>query len=232
MPYNFSFYYEAYGTPAGPISDRQERNLMNTLVTNKIVRKLLPNWKQVRLTTENRQKAEAFIKLKAKAKLQERQGWDSEQVEKRERTGTYIELSVFQQYGVADKFDFSVVENSGAKGHPDFSPLGAMVDVKGSAFGKVPMVFKENRGYPDKNGKRFKCPVIVCMYDEDNSDTVYLCGIATPRVLETDVDDNLIVIGSSAVDRKTGFFGYTNLLPMPTTLDELKTFCNQRITYI
>lgn len=86
---------------------------------------------------------------------------------------------------------------------------GYNVGIKTVERNKFPIIFKKNL-YPQ----------IICVKSNKCNNVVYVCGLATPDVLNTYQDDNLI-IDKNLRDRgtKTGFYGFEHLKPITSLLD-------------
>jgi hypothetical protein len=168
-----------------------------------------------------------FADKKAEAKTKEWRGFDDKNRSKRELTGACIEYGVLKLFGKENQFDNSIVDQSSKRNHPDLLPLGILCDVKGSSMNNVPLVFKQSRtyvcGYEKYKGKRYRCSNIIGITDQKS---VWLLGIASPRVLQDYVDDNLIMIAENTT--KTGFYGVNQLEDIPLEWDSFKTFCSQK----
>jgi hypothetical protein len=166
-----------------------------------------------------------FAERKVKAKTKEWRGFDDKNRSKREMTGACIEYGVLKLFGKEKEFDDSIVDASYKRNHPDLLPLGIVCDVKGSSVNNVPLVFKQCRTYIcnfDKyKGKRYRCSNIIGITDQKS---VWLLGIASPRVLEEYVDDNLIMMAENTT--KTGFYGVDQLEDIPLNWDEFKKVCS------
>lgn len=81
---------------------------------------------------------------------------------------------------------------------------GYKVGIKTVEYGKFPIIFKQN--YYSQ---------IICVVDTLNIGTVYVCGIATPEVLNKYQDDELILDTKlRARGTKTAFYGFNYLKPI------------------
>lgn len=86
---------------------------------------------------------------------------------------------------------------------------GYKVGIKTVEYGKFPIVFKKNY-YPQ----------IICIVDTNKFGTVYVCGIASPDVLNKYQDDDLILDSKlKARGTKTGFYGFDYLEPVHSIVD-------------
>jgi hypothetical protein len=184
------------------------------------------NGKKLKLTKRDKELIENFSLAKAKAKEKEWKGFDNKHRAKREMTGASIEYGLLKFYGKEKFFDDSIVEKSARKNHPDLLPLGVICDIKGSSINNVPLVFKTTRSYVCEvgkhAGKRYRCANVIGITDNDH---VWLMGIASPKILETCVDDNLIMIAENTT--KTGFYGAAELVDLPKTWKEFTGLCSE-----
>ncbi len=168
-----------------------------------------------------------FAERKVKAKNKEWKGVDNKNREKREMTGACIEYGLLKLFGKESSFDDSIVLESYKRNHPDLLPLGVLCDVKGSFYYNVPLVFKTSRTYvcnfEKYKGRKYRCSNVIGITDNLS---VWLLGIASPRVLENYVDDNLIIIADNAT--KTGFYGVNQLEDIPLDWDTFKEVCSAK----
>lgn len=169
---------------------------------------------------------EDFVNRKIKAKNKEWNGFDNKNRSKREMTGACIEYGLLKLFGKENSFDDSIVDASYKRNHPDLLPLGIMCDVKGSSVGNVPLVFKNTRTYTcnfeNYKGRKYRCSNIIGITDKK---TVWLLGIASPKILEEYVDDNLIMFSENT--SKTGFYGSDKLVDIPLDWSEFKNLCSK-----
>lgn len=167
-----------------------------------------------------------FSERKVKEKTKEWCGVDDKNRIKREMTGACIEYAVLKLFGRESDFDDSVVDQSYKRNHPDLLPLGILCDVKGSSINNVPLVFKQSRTYvcnfEKYRGRRYRCSNIIGITDQKS---IWLLGIASPRVLEEYVDDNLIMIAENTT--KTGFYGVNYLEDVPLNWKDFKKLCSK-----
>lgn len=181
----------------------------------------------IQLSPKDLKYLEKFAENKVKAKTKEWGGRDDKNRSKREMTGACIEYGVLKLFGREKDFDDSIVDQSYKRNHPDLLPLGIVCDVKGSSYNNVPLVFKTSRTYTCNfekyKGKRYRCSNIIGITDHLK---VWLLGIASPRVLEEYVDDNLIMIADNTT--KTGFYGVDQLEDIPLDWDTFKEVCSKK----
>ena len=87
--------------------------------------------------------------------------------------------------------------------------IGYNVGIKTVEKGKFPIIYKKN-DYPQ----------IMCILSDENPNLVYVCGLATPKVLNEYQDDSLI-LNSDIREKgyKTGFYGYEHLIPVKSLED-------------
>lgn len=91
------------------------------------------------------------------------------------------------------------IGNSKNYNHPDIKKLG--IGIKTSERNKFPIIFKKNT-YPQ----------IICILSDKRPDIVFVCGLATPEVLNRYQSDTL-VLSQNLLNRgtKTGFYGFHKL---------------------
>lgn len=86
---------------------------------------------------------------------------------------------------------------------------GYNVGIKTVEYDKFPVIFKNNNYYQ-----------IICIVDPTEIGTVYVCGIASPEVLNKYQDDDLILDPNlRARGTKTGFYGFDYLEPVHALAD-------------
>ena len=136
---------------------------------------------------------------------------DSRQEEKRFTTGFLGEAALEKLLGIPI-IDWSI-GNSDFYHIPDIP--GYKVGIKTVERNKFPIIFKNN-WYPQ----------IICIKSTQRDDLVFVCGLATKEVLNKYQDDNLI-LDSNLRQRgtKTGFYGFSHLLPV-RSLDDLSKYKN------
>jgi hypothetical protein len=96
--------------------------------------------------------------------------------------------------------DWSIGPNSAEYHNPDLAGIGSNIGVKTVEHGKFPLIFKVNY-YPQ---------IINIFRYKDK--TCFVCGLATPEVLDEYQSDDLIL--SPALKRrgtKSGFYGFEHL---------------------
>lgn len=155
-------------------------------------------------------------------------GFDNDNREKREMTGSCCEYGILKYFNKEHLFDNSIVENPKERNYPDLFPLRIYCDVKGCSFDSVPLVFRESRSYicpsGKHKGKKYKCSNVICVTDNKK---VWLLGIASCDILKQYSDNNLI----KNVDNitKTGFYGVDKLDMLPDTWEEFGMVCEKYI---
>ena len=225
-----STFYKSLGVEDGSPLTKHFRVKFNHFVFDNI---FLPRMKvcednnhKLTLTKKDKDLIEAFAVAKSIAKEKEWKGFDNQSRSKREMTGAAIEYGLLKFYGKQSQFDDSIVEKSYKKNYPDLLPLGVICDIKGSSINNVPLVFKTTRSYiceiGKHKGKRYRCANVIGITDND---VVWLLGIASPKVLETCVDGNLMMIAENTT--KTGFFGANELVSLPKTWKEFTKVCSE-----
>lgn len=218
-------FYEYIGKPIDSPLGSTNRNNYNAFVSEELIEPHLKLCKQLELSPKELEQIKTFALLKSKAKGEEWAGLDDYARIKRELTGATIEFALLKKYGRELYFDNSIVARSSTKNYPDLLPLGVYCDVKGASFRNVPMVFIEDRTYTDKDGTKYKCPNVIGI---TNNTEIWLLGIASPEILRTYVDRNLIKDDSafSEAVKKTGFYGFDKLIKMPDNWDAFVKICN------
>ena len=134
---------------------------------------------------------------------------DNQKEQKRFMTGFKGEAALEELLGISiidwsagDSKDYHI---------PDIP--GYNVGIKAVEYGKFPVIFKKNY-----------CPQIICVIDADNPKMVYICGLATPQVLNTYQDDSLIIDPRlRARGTKTGFYGFDHLVHL-SDLEQIKKY--------
>ena len=220
-------FYKSIGIAPGQPLERNDRIKFNRFVFQNYFLPRMNNCLKLRLSIEDLKYLEDFSERKVKAKNKEWKGFDDKNRAKREMTGACIEYGVLKFFGKEKQFDDSIVSDSYKRNHPDLLPLGIICDVKGSSVHNVPLVFKDTRTYTcnlgSYKGRRYRCANIIGITDQK---TVWLLGVASPRVLEQYVDDNLIMVAMNT--SKTGFYGVDQLEDLPTDWDDFKSMCSEK----
>ena len=126
---------------------------------------------------------------------------------KRFVTGLMGESAVESLLGV-DIIEWSVGDSK-EYNHPDINSLG--VGIKTAERNKFPIIPKFN-DYPQ----------IICVRSDKREDLVFVCGLATPEVLNRFQSDSLVLSqGLRSRGVKTGFYGFGKLKKI-TRLEDLK----------
>lgn len=126
---------------------------------------------------------------------------------KRFMTGFMGEAALEQLLGISI-IDWTVGDSSHYH-KPDIP--GYRIGIKTVERGKYPIIFKHNT-YPQ----------IICVKNLDVPHLVYVCGIASPEVLNRYQDDSLILSPYlRARGTKTGFYGFNQLIPLRSLADLL-----------
>lgn len=132
---------------------------------------------------------------------------DNGQEHKRFYTGMMGECALEQLFGI-QFIDWTIGESS-YYNVADLRAIGFNVGIKTVEMHKFPIIHK--------NSKR---PEIICIKRTD--DTVIVCGLAMPEVLNKYQNDELIMSPKlRARGTKTGFYGFAELIPIHS-LDDLK----------
>jgi len=144
--------------------------------------------------------------IEAKA-IEEHHQRDNRSEVKRFTTGFVGEAAIEKLLGI-DVIDWTI-GYSGLFHHPDIP--GYKIGVKTVEYGKFPVIFKEN-----------PYPQIICIKSTQYNNLIFVCGIATPEILNTYQDIDLIVDPKlRARGTKTGFYGFEHLLPLSSINDLL-----------
>lgn len=124
---------------------------------------------------------------------------------KRFTTGFLGEAALEKLFGI-EIIDWSI-GYSGLYHNPDIP--GYSVGIKTVEKGKFPIIFKENH-YPQ----------IICIKSDRKENLVFVCGLATPDILN-DYQDNSLVLSPSLSARgtKTGFYGFQHLIQVASLND-------------
>lgn len=134
---------------------------------------------------------------------------DGNSEEKRFTTGLMGEAAVESLLGIkiiewsaGDSRDFD---------HPDISGLN--IGIKTAERGKFPIIFKKN--YYGQ---------IICVRSDKRDDVVFVCGLATPDILNRYQSDSLVLSqGLRSRGVKTGFYGFGKLKKI-RSLEDLNNF--------
>jgi len=204
-------FYESIDIAPQPLEDMKRRFQFNQWVYINLIKPRMSVCPVVPLTGEDFKVICPFYKAKEQAKHDEWAGVDDHNRLKRELTGACGEYGSLKFWGWEDRFDAEIVGDSRKKSFPDFRPFGIQCEIKGSALGNVPIVFREN-----------KCSNLIYTTDHKK---VWLLGIATPEVLKTYVDDNLRL--TFARPDKIGFYGFAHLVDAPSSREDLKSLCEK-----
>lgn len=99
------------------------------------------------------------------------------------------------------------IGDSASYHYPDIP--GYNVGIKTVEKGKFPIIFKDNR-YPQ----------IICIRSDNIDNLVFVCGLATPKVLNECQSDELILDPNLRLrGTKTGFWGFSLLTPVNSLAD-------------
>ena len=128
---------------------------------------------------------------------------------KRFTTGLMGEAALEKLFGI--KIIDWTTGNSVEYHHPDIP--GYNVGIKTVERNKCPIIFKKNR-YPQ----------IICIRSDKREDLVFVCGLATPDVLnECQSDDLIIDPNLRKRGTKTGFWGFNRLIRI-NGMEDLKAY--------
>lgn len=177
--------------------------------------KYIDTWIKIEMSDEDINASYDFARKKAAAKLGEAiYKMDGCQLVDRSVTGIMAEYAV-QTYlkkmiGIEDFVD-TRIGVSKSFDVPDIPQLN--MGIKAVERGKIPVV-------PIKNHNAY--PQIICIVDKKTEirPIVYICGIASPDVMDTYQSDELILdpnLRARAV--KSGFYGFKYLNSIETLID-------------
>ena len=172
------------------------------------VSKIMDTAIKVEIDANYQKKIQDFVDELIEVKKEEHKN-DNKQEAKRFFTGFIGEASLEKLFNIPI-IDWSIGESL-AYQVPDIP--GYNVGIKTVEYGKFPIIYKKN-DYPQ----------IICVADTENRGTVYICGLATPEVLNTYQDVDLILSPYlRAKGIKTGFYGFEYLTPVKT-LEDIKAY--------
>ena len=159
----------------------------------------------IKLSSGDRNRIENWVNKIIQEKMKEKvHQYDGSKESKRWKTGRMGEVALEILFN--KKFADWTIGKSENYAYADLKDLGVDVGVKTVDYGSFPLVHKHSRR-----------PEIICV---TYGDKVYILGLATPDVLNT-YSDHKYVKTASALDRKTGFYGFDKLIPI-RSLAELK----------
>jgi len=224
-------FYKSIGLSRPQPLDKSDRIKFNRFVFQNYFLPKMEKCKEmghyIQLSESDLKFLKSFCDKKVKAKNQEWKSFDNKNRAKREMTGAGIEYAVLKYFNKENEFDDSIVSDSNKRNHPDLLPVGILCDVKGSSMNNVPLVFKRRRTYTcnigNYMGHRYRCANVIGVF---NQDFVWLLGIASPRILEECVDDNLIMMTNNT--SKTGFYGIDQLEEIPSNWNDFKIKCSEK----
>ena len=165
-------------------------------------------YQKVYITNEMKEIADNFASKIIDAKMKETEyRFDGDKLKKRYTTGIIGEMAVLKILGIDYKKVNIDIGNTKYFQFADLKEFGFnRVGVKTVKYGKAPIVFKRNRDYQ----------IIVVIKDN----YALVCGIATPRVLDTYSTDELILDKNlRAKGNKTGFYGFDHLFTIRSRND-------------
>ena len=130
---------------------------------------------------------------------------DHNQEIKRFTTGLMGEAALENLLGI--KIIDWTIGDSASYHYPDIP--GCKVGIKTVEKGKFPIIFKDN-WYPQ----------IICIRSDRFDNLVFVCGLATPKVLNECQSDELILDPNlRRRGTKTGFWGFSNLIHIDSLAD-------------
>lgn len=163
-----------------------------------LVSRFAKNFIPVKIPKEKIDRIHNFVNQIIQAKQQEKHhAVDCNHEYKRFVTGLMGEAAVEELLKI-DIIEWDI-GNSINYNHPDIKKLG--IGIKTSERNKFPIIFKKNT-YPQ----------IICILSDKRPDIVFVCGLATPEVLNRYQSDTL-VLSQNLLNRgtKTGFYGFHKL---------------------
>lgn len=154
----------------------------------------LDNFIEIKVPQEKINKIKAFIPELIEAKMQEKQHKRNHvSEEKRWYTGLLGEAAVEEFLGI-EIIDWTIGDSNDYD-KPDIEEIGC--GIKTVEWGYFPLINYHN-----------EYPQIICL--KKSEDTVLICGIADPEILNTYQDSNLVIIPLFRRTR-TGFYGFEYL---------------------
>ena len=181
-----------------------------SLIYDYYVTQYSSKFKRVLIDRNECERIKVFAKYLAEAKANEKHHLkDNGQAEKRFITGTMGEAALEKLFGI-DIIDWSIGE-SAFYHNPDVPNYN--VGIKTVEQGKFPIIFKNN-DYPQ----------IICIRSEKIDNLIFVCGLATPAVLNRYQSDDLILSDNlRARGTKTAFFGFSELRQV-NSLDDIEKY--------
>lgn len=149
-------------------------------------------------------------KIVCKKKTESHHLVDHNQEMKRFTTGLMGEAALEKLLGIRI-IDWTIGDSANYH-YPDIP--GYKVGIKTVEKGKFPIIFKDN-WYPQ----------IICIRSDKFDNLVFVCGLATPNVLNECQSEELILdLNLRHRGTKTGFWGFSCLTPI-RSLDDLEAYC-------
>ncbi len=201
-----------------------ENEVLEEYTFQKYVTPYVRNYKRIKLNKEGIEKINSFAGSHCDAKSRESQyKSDGKQMLKRFNTGRFCELACEQYLGI--KIIDWTIGASARYNVPDiiindlrFKYGHLKCGIKGVGYNKgkskFPIISKNNT-YPQ----------IICVINEDRGNEVFICGVASPLVLNQFQNDYL-VRSKECRDKgyKTGFYGFSELKQF-NSVDDLSSLC-------
>lgn len=158
---------------------------------------------RVVLSEETMLKIERLAKERADAKLnsgETHHEMDGGNEVKRNITGLKGEFALEKILGL--KIVDETIGDSSKYNKPDIEQYG--IGIKTVEKGKYPVIWQKNR-YPQ----------IICITSDYKPDLVFVCGLATPNILNQYQTEELI-LSENLYNRhvKAGFYGFDHLVPL------------------
>lgn len=168
------------------------------------------NFIHIKLTNEDVNKIDEFARYVIIEKSNENHHKiDNNSEYKRFYTGTMGELALEKYLGVSNIVDWSIGGSN--KFHtPDLRNLGIKCGVKTVTHGSFPLIFKNS----------YSSEIMMIRWKHNH---IYICGVATPDILNKHQSDDLILDNKLRLrGTKTGFYGFEHLKQFKD-LEDIKT---------
>lgn len=221
--------YKQLGHSSDDILSENEKRKLSKLIFQKYVDPKLKEAESSGWKITLSDKDLEYINETSEIRLKKyKSGTDNKNLSKRWNTGLCVEYALFKKYKKLQYFDRENVKNKNKKYIPDLAIKSKIIsEIKGSFLNNFPLVTKKTQCYKLPNNKFVRCSNIIGVTDHKN---VWILGIASPEMLRTYIDDNLILMSINS--NKTAYYGISNLLSMPRTWMELKKICNGLVEYL
>lgn len=180
---------------------------MNNYSYDDYVKKYSNSFVRVLLDNNTISDVQCFVeKLIIEKAKEEHHKIDGKKESKRFTTGILGEAAIEKFLGIKIR-NWSSIGHSNLFNYPDIP--GYEIGIKTVEFGKFPIIFKKN-WYSQ----------IICIRGRENPNLFFICGLATPDILNQYQDENLILDHNlKARGTKTGFYGFKYLKPIKSIKD-------------